>query len=111
MGIIELFEIDFFSVLWDWDNGILTIIAYSCVIVGIVLQMILQKKYRKSLVKWLLIGICGVGIIISECVWHTISGWDRLGIDFIYGFIICVLLGAIIANVICAVNCRLKNSG
>ena len=60
--------------------------------------------------KWLLMGICGIGIIISECVWHTISGWDRLGIDFIYGFIIFVLLGAIIVNVICTLKSRLQNS-
>lgn len=99
MGITELFEIGFFTAFWNWSNPILTGLVYFCVIVGIVLQIILQKKCRKFKMKRLLIGICGVGIIICECLWQVITGWDRLAIDIIYGLAICVLLGAIITTV------------
>ena len=43
--------------------------------------------------------ICGVAIIICECLWHAITGWDRLAIDIIYGLAICLLLGAFITTV------------
>lgn len=75
-------------------------------IVGVVIQIILQKKCRKSIIKWLLIGIYGVGIIISECLWQAITGWDRLAIDIIYGLTICLLLGAIIATIVSAIKSR-----
>ena len=94
MGIAELFEIGFFAAFWDWSTPILTGIVYFFVMVGVVLQIMLQKKGRKPMMKWLLICICGVAIVISECLWQAITGWDRLLIDIIYGAIICLLLGA-----------------
>lgn len=99
MGIAELFEIGFFTAFWNWSNPILTGLVYFCVIVGAVLQIILQKKGRKPITKWLLIGVCGIGIIICECLWQAITGWDRLTIDIIYGLAICLLIGAIITTV------------
>ena len=99
MGIAELFEIGFFTAFWNWSNPILTALVYAFVIVGVVIQIILQKKCRKPIRKWLLIVICGVGIIISECLWQVITGWDRLAIGIIYGLAICLLLGAIITTV------------
>lgn len=99
MGITELFEIGFFTAFWNWSNPILTALVYSFVIVGAILQIILQRKCRKSKTKWLQIAICGVAIVICECLWHAITGWDRLAIDIIYGLAICLLLGAIIATV------------
>ena len=100
MGIAELFEIGFFTAFWNWSNPILTAFVYAFVIVGAFTQIILQKKCRKPIMKWLLIGICGVGIIISECLWQVITGWDRLVIDIFYGLTICLLLGAIITTVV-----------
>ncbi|MBR6633343.1 MAG: hypothetical protein IKL05_03455 [Clostridia bacterium] len=50
--------------------------------------------------KWALIGICSVGIIICECLWHIIVGWDRVAVDIIYGLIICILMGAIVIKTI-----------
>jgi len=107
MGIAELFEIGFYTAFWNWSNPILTALVYSFVIVGAVLQIIVQKKCRKPKIKWLLIGICGVGIIVSECIWHTMLGWERLGVVIIYGLIVCLLLGAMITAVISALKSKL----
>ena len=106
MGIAELFEIGFFTAFWNWSNPILTALVYAFVIVGVVIQIILKKKCRKPIMKWLLIGICGVGIIISECLWQAITGWERLAIDILYGLAICLLLGAIIATIISTLKSR-----
>ena len=106
MGIVELFEIGFFVAFWNWSNPILTALVYAFVIVGVIVQIILQKKCRKSKMKWLLIGICIVGTVICECLWQVITGWDRLAIDIIYGLAICLLFGAIITTVITALKNR-----
>ena len=106
MGIAELFEIGFFTAFWNWSNPILTALVYAFVIVGMFIQIILQKKCRKPIMKLLLITICSVGIIISECLWQTITGWDRFALDIIYGLTICLLLGAIITTIISAIKSR-----
>ena len=106
MGIAELFEIGFFTAFWNWSNPILTALVYAFVIVGVILQIILQKKCRKSFSKLGFIGICVIAIIISECLHQIITGWDRLLVDFVYGFSICLLLGATITTVISAIKNR-----
>lgn len=100
MGFIELFEIGFFSGFWNWSAPNLTILLYFCVATGFALQFILQRKCRKPAIRWSIIVLCAFGIIISECVWQTITGWDRLGVDIIYGLIVCLLLGAIIMMIV-----------
>ena len=106
MGIVELFEIGFFATFLDWSNPFLTAFVYAFVIVGVIIQIILQKKCRKPKTKWLLIGICGVGIAICELLWQTITGWDRLAIDIFYGLAICLLFGAIITTIVSAIKSR-----
>ena len=88
MGIIELFEIGFFTAFWNWSSPFLTLLAYSFVFIGIVLQFIFRKSFRKPIMKWFLLILCGVGIIISECMWQMITGWERLAVDFLYGAVI-----------------------
>ena len=108
MGIVDLFEIGFFMAFWNWSNPILTLLVYFCVMIGSVLQILLQKKCRRSIMKCLLIGIYSIGIIISECLWHTITGWDRLAVDFVYGFVVCLWLGAVITMIASAFSKRKK---
>ena len=103
MGVIELFEIGFFIAFWNWSTPILTALIYFCVVVGFALQFILEKKYRKSAVRWAILGFCIIGIFISECVWQFSRnqiGIDIIIVDIIYGSIICLLLGVIIAMLI-----------
>ena len=105
MGLIELFEIGFFTAFWNWSNPILTAAIYFCVAVGVIFQLVLQKKCSKPSMRWSMIVLFALGIIISECAWQVITGWDRLVIDIIYGLITCLLLGAIIT----AVGLHFKN--
>lgn len=100
MGIVELFEVGFFTAFWNWSNPLLTVLVYACVLVGTIFQGIIQKKSRKPILKWLLLCICGIGMIVSEFAWQRITGWERLGVDFVYGFLICVFLGVLLAKII-----------
>lgn len=94
MGFLELFEIGFFTALWNWSNPFLTVLVYAFIVMGALIQLILLNKCRKTITRWSLVGICGIGIVISECAWQVITGWDRLGTDIIYGIIVCLLVGA-----------------
>lgn len=104
MGIVELFEIGIFTALWNWSNPILTILVYCCVATGLLIQFVLLKKCRKSSMRWSLIVLCGVGIVASDCAWQVITGWERLGIDIIYGMIICLMVGAGLAVAISLIH-------
>ena len=46
MGFLELFEVGFFTALWNWSNPFLTIFEYVFILVGAVIQLILLKKCR-----------------------------------------------------------------
>ncbi len=100
MGIAELFEVGFFMAFINWSSPILTALVYSFVAVGAILQFVLQKNCRKPAMKWLIVCLCGIGIVVSECVWQMITGWDRLAVDIIYGLIICLLIGSAITMLI-----------
>ena len=71
-------------------------LEYVFIVVGAVIQLILLKKCRNPVSRWSLIGICGIGIVFSECAWQVITGWDLLAVDIIYGVIICLVIGAVI---------------
>lgn len=101
MGFIELIEIGFFTAFWNWSTPNLTILIYFCVAAGFAIQFILQKKCRSPVMRWSLIILCTFGLVISECAWQSITGWDRFGVDIIYGLIVCLLLGAIISMIVC----------
>lgn len=100
MGFMELFEIGFFEAFWNWSAPILTILIYFCIAIGFALQFILQKKCRKPAMRWSFIILCAVGIIISECAWQSIIGWDQIVVDIIYVSIVCLLFGAVIAMIV-----------
>ena len=108
MGIIELFEVGFFTAVWNWSNPILTLLIYVCIAIGALVQLVLTRKSRKTVARWSLIVILGYAIILSECVWHTVSGWERLGLVIIYGFIICLTLGAGITTAVSMIRKRGK---
>ena len=108
MGFLELFEIGFFTALWNWSNQFLTILEYVFIVVGAVIQLILLKKCSNPVSRWSLIGICAIGIVISECAWQMITGWDRLAIDIIYGIIVCILIGAAITAAVSMIRKRGK---
>ena len=94
MGFFELFEIGFFTALWNWSNPFLTVLVYAFIVMGALIQLILLNKCRKTITRWSLIGFCGIGVVFSEFAWQVITGWDRLAIDIIYGVIVCLALGA-----------------
>ena len=94
MGIAELFEIGFITVFWDFSTPILSISAYLSLFFGCVIQLGFLEKIYKKIWRLSLLEISVIGIVICECVWHTITGWDRFIVDWVYLLFISVFLGS-----------------
>ena len=65
MGFLELFEIGFFTALWNWSNPFLTVLVYIFIAIGALIQYALFRKCRKPAMRWSLI-------------WYL---WDRYSVQ------------------------------
>lgn len=95
--ISNLFEIGFFSTLWNWSNPILTAAVYLAIAAGFALQYFLQRKCRRIVLRLAPFLLYLVGIIFCAYKWNTLSGWDTLTPLFLFGFILCMIIGAALA--------------
>ena len=105
---LELIEYGFFEAFWNWSNPVLTLLIYLCVLIGAAVQYLLLKKCQKPVLRWALIGLCVLGILVCEYAMIFITGWDRLGITILYGFVICILLGAVIMTIVQWIKNRMQ---
>ena len=99
MGITELFEVGFFTALWNWSNPILTAIIYGGIVLGFAIQFIIQLKSHRIFPCWIMIILCLLGVVVWECATQAITGWDRLAVLIFYGLTWCLLIGAVIAKI------------
>ena len=109
LSFLELIEYGFFEAFWNWSNPVLTLLIYLCVLIGAVLQYLLLKKCQMKIFRFGLIGLCVIGILVSEYALIFITGWDSLGLLILYGFVICILLGAVLMTIIQWIKNRKQN--
>jgi len=107
MGLVELFEIGFFTALFNYTNIYLSLMVWLCVAVGAVLQHFFQKSSH-SFVRWGLPVACIFGVLMCEGTAAVTTGWDRLAVYIIYGLLVCLLLGAGISVLAAYVKNRRK---
>ncbi len=100
LGFFELIDIGFFEAFWNWSNVYLTILMYLSVLLGAAVQYLLCRKCQRPFFRWSLIVLCLIGILISEYALIFITGWGSFSILLIYGFILCILLGAVLMKII-----------
>ena len=106
---LELIEYGFFEAFWNWSNPALTLLIYFFILIGAVVQYLLLKKCQKRVFRFGLIGLCAIYILISEYAMIFITGWDRFGIIVLYGFVICILIGAVFMTIIQWIKNRNQN--
>ena len=106
---LELIEYGFFEAFWNWSNPALTLLIYLCVLIGAVVQYLLLKKCQKRVFRFVLIGLCAIYTLISEYAMIFITGGDRFGIIVLYGFVICILIGAVFMTIIQWIKNRNQN--
>lgn len=106
---LELIEYGFFEAFWNWSNPALTLLIYFFILIGAVVQYLLLKKCQKRVFRFGLIGLCAIYTLISEYAMIFITGWDRFGIIVLYGFVICILIGAVFMTIIQWIKNRNQN--
>ena len=106
---LELIEYGFFEAFWNWSNPALTLLIYFFILIGAVVQYLLLKKCQKRVFRFGLIGLCAIYILVSEYAMIFITGWDRFGIIVQYGFVICILIGAVFMTIIQWIKNRNQN--
>ena len=106
---LELIEYGFFEAFWNWSNPALTLLIYFFILIGAVVQYLLLKKCQKRVFRFVLIGLCAIYILVSESAMNFITGWDRFGIIVLYGFVICILIGAVFMTIIQWIKNRNQN--
>ena len=106
---LELIEYGFFEAFWNWSNPALTLLIYFFILIGAALQYLLLKKCQKRVFRFGLIGLCAIYILVSEYAMNFITGWDRFGIIVLYGFVICILIGAVFMTIIQWIKNRNQN--
>ena len=106
LGFFELIDLGFFEAFWNWGNIYLTVGIYLCVLLGVAVQYLLCRKCQRRSSRGALVWVCLIGILVSEYSLLFITGWDQLLIHILYGFDICILLGAVLMLIIQAVRNR-----
>ena len=93
MGFIELFEIGFFTAFVNFSSPLLSAIVYFLVVLGFVIQFFLRKR-------WGLLVATASAAVLCEIAAQAITGWDRIGVLVIYGAVVCMLIGELIAFIV-----------
>ena len=98
MEFIEMIEMGFYTGFWSLFNPDLTLIMYTCVIVGLALQTVLfVLPFRKKVWRWSLAGLCVLCMVGCDVLWHVITDLRRLTMDMVYGFASCILIGSLLS--------------
>jgi len=96
MGLSLLFEIGFLELFWTFAEWELSVMVYACVAVGFLIQALLLKCRHRA-VKWAFLVLGAVALVACELACHVITAWDILAVLFLYGAVLCLLLGAVLA--------------
>lgn len=96
MGLSLLIEIGFLALFWNFAEWELSVMVYACVAVGFLIQLLLLKSRHRA-VQWAFLLLAAVALIACEIACHVITAWDILAILFLYGAVLCLLLGAVLA--------------
>ncbi len=96
-GILMLIEIGFFGAFIDLSNLYLTIPMYLLVLIGFGVQSLLLKCCRAGWRRWTFAAALLAGAAAGEIACAVITGWDLLGVLILYGFVLCLAIGALAA--------------
>ena len=74
MVIAELFETGLFDMFLYFSEPYVWIPAYSCLVLGMIVQFILAKKCHKKVWRMSVLELGFIGILLCECIWHHWQG-------------------------------------
>ena len=85
MAFLELWEIGYFHVPFQWDNLFLFFIFWGLFLIGTLIQMLLLCKAKTKRGKFGFLIVLCVFCIAFEIACQIITGWDRLAWLIFYG--------------------------
>ena len=100
MVIIELFNTGLFYMFICFSEPYVWIPAYFCLLFGLITQFVLLKKCHKKFWNKLVFMIGFIGVVICECIWHSVTGWGKLIVTMVCLLFTTLLFGAVIASII-----------
>ncbi len=97
-GLLEVIEVGMMEALITPSAPWLFIPSWLFVIFGLFVQL---RCLKKGIAKWFLISLAAA-LVASEILCQVITGWDVLLFLILYGFLIDILIGVVVAT---AVHC------
>lgn len=86
-----------FAILDCFEIGMHMLIPLDLIglLFGAGIQFLLCKKAKKTVTRWLFVGISVIGCIAGDIATACITGYDRLVPMFVYWFFLLMLIGAL----------------
>ena len=100
MGLIKLVKLGVFSALQDFSEPARSIALWAAFIVGIALQIVLNRKARKPEGRFVFAVIVVVLILICEFTQYGKLLPEHPTVLFIYGLLVCMLVGLAIPAIV-----------
>jgi len=108
MAFLELWEIGYFHVPFQWDNLFLFFIFWGLFLIGALIQTLLLSKANTKTGKFGFPIILCAFCIVLETACQLITGWDRLVWLVFYGFALTLLFGAILSILLRMIQNKIK---
>lgn len=97
LGVMMLAEVGFFSVFFDWSTWMLSVAAWAFLLLGFAIQFLVLKLCRTLWKRRLFPMLLILGVIAGELACQLITGWDLLAVLILYGCVLSLAIGAVLA--------------
>lgn len=96
----ELIEIGFWEGFFAFEVQPLNQRVWAAMLTGFLVQYFVCKKAKKAWIKWIFPTLLLVGIAVCEYMSWVITGWDLFVVLIVYWGILCLAIGAGIAEIV-----------
>ena len=100
MGLKKLIVNGFFSILWDFSVPGRSIAAWAALAIGVIVQIIINKKAKKPEGRFFFAAAVVVLMILCEFTQYGKLLPDDPTVRFVYGLLVCMLIGLAIPAII-----------
>jgi len=97
LGIMMLAEVGFFGVFFDFSTWMLSVAAWAFLLLGFAIHFLILKLCRTLWKRRLFPMLILMGLIACELACQMITGWDLLAVLVLYGCVLSLAVGAVLA--------------
>ena len=108
LGIMMLAEVGFFHVFFDFSTWMLSVAAWTFLMLGFSIQLLVLKLCQTLWKRRLFAVLILVGLVAGELACQMITGWDLLGVLVLYGCVFALAMGAVLAYAVYCLSTKRK---